>query len=540
MDNDNYFIPLLLYHFRLLGIKCNSRQLDLVLQSSPSYPSLLSIMQTYSYFGLKANAFRADFIALKKLSLPVLVQINNGDSHKFVLVCTISDTNLSYYDVSIAKEIVTSPDDFCAVWTGVLVHAERVEQVCNKISNETLSKVKKYVVVAFVFLSLFLLSVVNVRELNPLLFFWGLLILKCTGLWFTIGLLRQESGGSYSSFDAICHRVEAFDCKGVVQSKGAKIFNQIALADIGFVFFVTSIIFLFFGLFFNTINPVLSILFTLALCSSPFILFSIIYQKFFVKKWCPLCLGVVATLLIELVYLVFLYDLVFPEKILLVTLSFSVSFFISLLILFYEKHRLLNVTKAFSNEVAVMRLKRSPIVMNTLFQKQNLFLGSESQNLIMGDNNAPIKITSLLSPMCTPCKKLATDLVRLLNQYPTLIQWHLRLDGFESQDYLSENEIPLQIIELFKQNTDTESRLEIVKNWFQSQSLEVFHRKYPAKTIMDDSLNYFLEHVKENKRMEIQKVPTVWINKFEYPEEYSFKDIPFLLTDLNNLLKSTM
>lgn len=73
METNNYFIPLLMRHLKCMGVECNPGELQLVLQSSPSFPSVLSIVQAYTYYGLKVSAYRADYTALEKATLPVAV-----------------------------------------------------------------------------------------------------------------------------------------------------------------------------------------------------------------------------------------------------------------------------------------------------------------------------------------------------------------------------------------------------------------------------------------------------------------------------------
>jgi uncharacterized membrane protein len=537
MKTDDYFLPLLLYHFRLLGIKCNPEQLELVLKSAPSYPSLLSVVQAYTYFGIKTLAYRADLVRLKELSLPVVVQIRNGDNSRFVLLYDISGNSVSYYDASINRIITISDKDFRAMWTGILVQAEKEEKGTDFNTSRNLAI---YVIAAFIFLSLVLLGVLIIPKVKLIVLFWGLLLLNSIGLWFAFGLLKQKSGGAYSVFDTFCHIAEAFDCNKVTQSKGAKIFKRIELADVGFVYFTTVIVFLLIGFFSNTLTSIFPVLLLIAMCSSPFIVFSIFYQKLIVKKWCPLCLGVVAILSTELVCLLFFSTRVVPERVSLVLISFLFATLSSLSILIYEKYRLVALAKTFNSKMLALKLKRTPAIVYTLFQKQKLLPKSESQYLIIGDENAPIIITTMLNPMCKPCKRLAFDLVRLLLSYPAFIQWHLRLDGVETPEYHSINAIQLQLIEFFKENTNTENRMKVLMDWFRNQSVSKFHKKYPVKTISDETLNYFLMHVKENKAMEVGTVPFIWINRRELPKEYTYEDIPFLLTDLDNLQKSTI
>ncbi len=537
MNTDDYFLPLLLYHFRLLGIKCNTELLELVLKSAPSYPSLLSVMQAYTYFGLKTVAYRADLVALKEMSLPVVVQIRIGDNSRFVLFYEISGHSVSYYDASINRKITISDKDFSTMWTGILILAEKEERGTESNTSPNLAI---YVISAFISLSLLLLGTGIIPQMQMIILFFGLLILNSIGLWFTFGLLKQKSGGTYSVFDTFCHNAETFDCDKVIQSKGAKIFKRIDLADAGFVYFTTGIVFLLIGFFSNTLTSIFSVLLLFVMCSSPFIVFSIIYQKLIVKKWCPLCLGVVAILSTELVFLLFFSAWVVPERVSLILISFLFATLSSLAILIYEKYRLVALAKAFNTQILALKLKRTSAIVYTLFQKQKLLPESKSQYLIIGDKDAPITITTLLNLRCKPCKKLALDLVSLLHSYPTFIKWHLRLDGLETRKQIPLNAIQLQLIELFKENTNTEIRLNALMDWFQNQSLSKFYKKYPVKTISDETLNYFFMHVKENKAMEVEKVPFIWINRRELPKEYTREDIPFLLTDLDILQKSTM
>jgi len=537
MNTDDYFLPLLLYHFRLLGIKCNPEQLELVLKSAPSYPSLLSVMQAYTYFGIKTLAYRADLVKLKELLLPVVVQIRNEDDSRFVLLYEFSRNSVSYFDALINKKITIPVEDFRAIWTGISVQTEKEKKGTNFKTSHNLAI---YIITAFISLVLVFLSILIIPKVQLMVLFWGLLLLNSIGFWFSFGLLKQKSGGTYSVFDTFCHSAEAFDCRKVTQSRGAKIFNRIDLADVGFVYFTTGIVFLLIGFFSNLLTSIFSVLLLIVMCSSPFIVFSILYQKLIVKKWCPLCLGVVAILSTELVFLLFFSAWVVPERVSLILISFLFATLSSLAILIYEKYRLVALAKAFNTQILALKLKRTSAIVYTLFQKQKLLPESKSQYLIIGDKDAPITITTLLNLRCNPCKKLAVDLVRLLHSYPAFIKWHLRLDGLETRTQIPINAIQLQLIEFFKENVNTEIRLKALMDWFQNQSISKFHKKYPVKTISDETLNYFFMHVKENKAMEVVKVPFIWINRRELPKEYTHEDIPFLLTDLDNLQKSTM
>lgn len=539
MEINSYFIPLLLRHLQLMDIKCDPKELQLVLQSAPSFPSVLSIVQTFTYFGLKATAYRADYAAIEKATTPAIAHVKEDSTDRFILILTVSETTVTYYDAFINKNIEITKDDFCAIWTDIVVLSEKTENVFR--SNKLNKYPKGSITLAVT--SLILLALLGFRmSMIPqsFLFFFGLLGLKLAGIWCTVGLLRQESKGSYSVFDAFCHRNEAFDCEAVIQSKASKLFNKVALADIGIVYFATGIISLSIGVFSDATTAVLQALFYLSVCSIPLIAFSVLYQKVVIKKWCPLCLCTMFILVIEVTLFLF-----FPLKVFSGDPAFTAelllfSLFSSLGILFLTTRMIENQAKAFSIHISSLQLKRTPFVIAAVFGNKKSMSQPMKDSLIIGNTEAPVTITTLLNPMCNPCKDIAVETIRLLKNYPSFIQWHIRFDGAKAAEYDYLNKPQLYLFELFRQNNSAKVRLNIIKEWFRVQSLGKFSENYPLNTIQEETISTFSEHIRNNSELKVEKVPSIWINNRIFPKEYSLNDIPFLLTDLGVLLKSTI
>ncbi len=536
MEINNYLIPLLLRHLQLIDVKCDPKELQLMLLSAPSFPSILSIVQTYAYFGIKTTAYRADYAALTKATTPAVAHITQGNTDRFILINTVSETEVIYYDAFINKEIKTSKDDFCKLWSGIILLSEKTE---SSTFYRSTNKAVKYGI-SFAVLCLIFLSFIINSHPQLFLFFYGLLALKSAGIWFTLGLLKQESKGSYSVFDKFCHKHKVFDCAKITQSKASKLFNKIALADLGFVYFTTGFCALCFSLFSGIVVSILLVLFYLSVCSIPFILFSIFYQKIVVRKWCPLCLSTVFILIIEII----LY-LVFPTKVFIGNLALIVeillfSFFSSLGILFLTKCIIENQAKVFKISISALRLKRTPLIISTVFKSQKDMSLPISDGLTIGNPKAPITITTFLNPMCNPCKNMVAEMVKLQESYSSFIQWHIRLDGVVTPECDYRNNPQLYLFGHFIQNESTQVRLNIIKKWFKSQSLSKFSESYPLNNISEEVLFAFSEHLRNNNKLKAEKVPSIWINNRLFPEEYSLQDIPFLLTDLDVLLKSTI
>ena len=84
MQQNSYLTTLLSRYLKLMGVKFQEKELEMVLQSAPTYPSVLSIVESCNYFGLKTAAYRADSSKLKA-EIPAIVHFKD-ETEKFVLL----------------------------------------------------------------------------------------------------------------------------------------------------------------------------------------------------------------------------------------------------------------------------------------------------------------------------------------------------------------------------------------------------------------------------------------------------------------------
>jgi len=104
--------------------------------------------------------------------------------------------------------------------------------------------------------------------------------------------------------DKLCHLNKATNCNTVLNDKASKVFGWFGWADVGFVYFTGGFLFLLL----NLNEQSLSLLAILSALSVPYPLFSIYYQGFVLKKWCPMCLGIQLILIIEFILLLPLFS----------------------------------------------------------------------------------------------------------------------------------------------------------------------------------------------------------------------------------------
>ena len=533
MQPNSYFVPLLREYLSFFKIYPNSQKLHLVLKSSPSYPSVLSIVQTCIYFGLKTKAYKADYDALLKNNIPVIVHLKEDSDEKFVLVKKVTDKCVIYRDTTTLKTIETPPENFSAKWTGILVLSEKSKEQWHLQNNIPL---KKFGVIALLLIAVLTVFLYNIQNLS--VFAFVMFLLKCAGIWLTYNLIRYEKGVSSSSLDDFCRKKASFDCDKVLASKASRIFNAVSVADSGFIYFVTGLSVLVMSIFSGERDTVLLILFYLSVCATPFILFSILYQKIVVKKWCPLCLSVAGIIFLENSWFLFypskasVFNYVQPFILLLF------SFIISILILCFFKRFLQQQIESLTDKTESLRIKRNPLILASVFNRQQQTVIPQKHQIIIGNQQSPVVITTLLNPMCRPCAKKVKNIITLLEKYPQKLLWQIRFDGIETNEYHPINQMQLHLIQLCNNKKDN-VKLQIMTDWYRKQSMQWFSKKYPVKEITKETLLNFAEQNAANKELNIQKIPTIWMNNREFPEEYSVTDIPFLLTNVNLILQLT-
>lgn len=530
MQADNYLIPLLETYLKHYAIYPDRKELQLVLQSSPSFPSALSVIQTCLYFGLKTNGYRADFEALQKNEMPVIAHVRTKDSEKFVLVKQVTERSVWYIDDTGHRMIEDTKENFCASWTGVLILSEKKMMTYRPGENRKSSKYRWAYglfgsAVLCVILSGFLQHTLSIYTICALL-------LKSIGIWVCFHLIRHERSFFYSPINRFCHLRPSFDCDKVLRSGGATIFNTISLADIGLVYFISGEITLLLSVFSGLQKDSLLLLFYLSCCCIPYLLFSIIYQRFVIKKWCPLCLGVAGIVLLELSLFICYPDKnIWQTEILPFLYMLMVSFACAVLFLLFYYHLLQTEAEAFVNTTKYLQLKRTPAIFMPIFNRQAYTTVSSPYCIHIGNLDADIMITTLLNPMCDPCKKVAKEIIYLIKKIPENYVWQIRFDGIEANAYEEANRTQLHLLELCRKAKDNQTKLRIMADWFEQQSFHRFLTLHPIRDISTETISTFREQQGENKQLNVKKVPAIWINGRELPLEYAITDIPLLCTD---------
>jgi uncharacterized membrane protein len=163
--------------------------------------------------------------------------------------------------------------------------------------------------------------------------------------------------------DKICGFSSGVDCDSVLSSDVSRIFGNINLADIGIIYFTSTLIYLS-GV--TAINQ-LWLLGAVSAVSIIFPVYSIYYQVFRLKKWCPFCMIVQATLIAEFIILFPILGSISISFVDVLNIAVYFSMITAVWILYKSYYEL---SREYRNEHhSYLRLKNNPGIFRFLLMK---------------------------------------------------------------------------------------------------------------------------------------------------------------------------
>lgn len=215
------------------------------------------------------------------LELPVIAHVSSD----FVIVGRVNSGKVSY--ICNGKNITVSTEEFNKLWDGVVLVAEPDEQSIEPEYKENKKKESFHVAETISLLVLcFILASVGFIS-NEIYKNIGLclsLTLNIIGVYIGYLLVLKQIHIQSNSADKLCSLFKKSDCNDLLQSAAAKFLGVIGSSELGLSYFVTNTITI---LFFPKLMSYMGLI---NICALPYTIWSIWYQKFKAKQWCPLCL----------------------------------------------------------------------------------------------------------------------------------------------------------------------------------------------------------------------------------------------------------
>ncbi len=507
---------------KLLKIPVSEKYLQKQLLSHPDYPSLLSITDTLSEFGIEHAAVTIRKEDLIEVPLPFITHL---EGNEFVVVENLNTLGKKH-------------PEFFKRRNGVILAAEKKNLLLNKENEKYLieEKAGRWVLgvgssaLGFLIVSALLDSI---RWLTGFLIFTSL-----TGIFLAVLILQKERGQSNKIIDQFCKAGKITDCNAVLQSDAASI-GLLKFSDAGLIYFLTQFLVFALAFGFNYAGSALTIWSLIAATAILVTVFSVYYQWRVVKKWCTLCLAMVLLLWIQAVVLLpaitaISFNTALMRTTFLVSASFALIGTVWLLL-----RRLIEYKDKSEKELyPALRFKRNPEVFWTLLERQRkVDITPFEHELQLGNPDAPLQVMVGCNPYCGPCARAHKVLHDMVEKYGESMGLTVRftIDAAKKEDKKTKAVEYLLRYILTNSNEATANRRRLLrttlKNWYE----EMDYEKFTAKHFLNQEINVddLLQlHKNWDKKASVQYTPTIFVNGYEMPKEYLVNDLPGLLTGL--------
>jgi hypothetical protein len=317
------------------------------------------------------------------------------------------------------------------------------------------------------------------------------------------------------------------NCEAVLSSKYAKVLTYFSWSEIGFAYFAAGYICL-------TLNPEMGLhaICVFSLASLLYIPYSLGYQAFIIKQWCPLCLVIQFIFLLSGGAAIALMQGNFTDALyhfdsfalfgfsLIIPVSFW-SFFKNV----YTKYRYLR-----PRSITLSRLKANPTVFKTLLASQNKMTTiPENLGVSIGNNKGRHRIVKVCNPYCSPCSKAHPVIETLINENPDL-EVIIIFTSISKKAALLGN--PVKNIIYHSQTSNDEHYIrQMLNDWYSNPVKDPvkFNELYPVNDEQfncDAILQGMVEWCGENM---VAYTPTYFIDGYKLPEIYSIDEVKDLL-----------
>lgn len=519
---------------RLLNINVTDSTLLIDIEENPFFPTLLSISDTLDRYNVNNSAYNFTLEEFSDLNAPFVTIIDIPEvGRDFVLVTKITDSVVSYiYGRNKAEKMDRLK--FIQRFKNVVLFAEPDQNSGEKnfldqLKIEKTEKIKNKSWFAAIITLFVLIFVINLTSANALAY-TIISILKLAGVTIAALLLAYDLDQNNTFVKNLCGTGTTTGCDAVLNSEAAKFFG-IGWSEIGFFYFTFTSLLLFTpGFSFIYKAGWLSLFNAIA---APYIIFSIYYQLFIIKQWCPLCLTVQAILSAELIWNILYFWIPVHSFLFLVPGSIMPLLqiiFLALLpiVIWYSLKPYLVKAKDYNTyKSAFKRLQNNPEIFRSLLMQQPKAADNwQSLGIDLGNPNASNTIIEVCSTSCNPCGEAFSKMEKLIKDHKNI---KLKVIFTGSKDDYSAP-IVRHLLAVATQNSILKTE-QAIHDWYFTfkQDYATFAAKYPVNEELTpqnakiDAMSLWCS------KSEIIHTPTIFVNGYRIPENYNIDELIFIL-----------
>lgn len=502
----------------LLNVK-HTQYADKLYNEHPYKYSLYGLSQMLFEYKIENIALQVEDknMDLDEIAIPFIAHLDNG----FMVVYGKRENRLLCWWKG--QRIKIKTEEFKSIWSGNILLAE---SDLNSIEPdyklhymmECLERLKAIMLVSLL-LGLFIIKGVE----NNLFFDLGVILsilFNIIGVYICWLLLKKQMHQQNSSADKLCSLFKT-NCNRLLDLKGTILWGTLTWSELGFGYFVSNLLVLF---FFPALKVYLAYLGYLALLFS---LWSIWFQKIKMKQWCILCLIVQVLFgILAVVYSLFGF------------VEFTVYFDFQLLymaFIYFFSPLLTNVVCKWlelKNQNQNLRqqmreLKMKDEIAQVLFREQiNYEVTFDDSLILFGNPKASIKLTVLTNPHCEPCAIMHQRIERLLEKVWDKICVQYIFTAFnETLDRDCECLIAYYL------NHSMKESLNFYHKWFLGGKYhkDIFFQKHMKNIENEEAKCEYEKHLSWRRKNNLVSTPIVLINGYLFPSEYKLEDIIYFV-----------
>ncbi|MDO5979787.1 cysteine peptidase family C39 domain-containing protein [Flavivirga spongiicola] len=513
-------------------IKHTSKYLKDSILSHPDYPSLLSISDTLEKYYIETLAVKLDFEKLLEMPLPSIVQVKVKRQHLFFVLKSVFDNKVSYYDNK-NKLIESSKEDFLKIWTGICLLVETTEDSKEKdIEKKITSRRTLNILIGSIALLLLSWTVIvffnSEVRINTSSTFYTITytFLKFIGITVGVFLLWFDVDQYNPTLQSFCMGdSKKTNCNAVLGSKHAKLLDgTLSLSLLSFSYFFGTLSFL---LVYDFLPTALAILEVLSFISIPILIISIYYQAVVIKQWCKFCIIIQGVLIAEIVISFFskFYKIPIENETLPLLWALLLIPILGWKVIkpLLEQEKETNVYKRL-----LKKIKNNPDVLEGLLIKSRKIEGTTEGLGISINQEKKVKyhVVKVCNPYCGPCAKAHPILEDLVNAGKINLQ--ILFTARSSKDTKGKPVSHFLAIDEQGNKTKTQQALD---DWYHAEEkdYEVFASKYPMNGELEKQNNKIEAMRNWCEAEHITHTPTIFINEYELPKEYSVEDLKEVL-----------
>ena len=505
----------------LLKINYNKETIQVFFNYHAYHPSILSISELLDKLKVPNAALRVDKINFPKLPTPFIAKTSSSEGD-FCIITKLENENINYINEK-NENIHTSINNFYKQYSGIVLVAEPT--INSGEENYILNKKKfifntiknsLFILVFFFIINLFIFSTTKSFLLMILLtlFFIGLII--------SILLIIASFKFNNPFINKFCSTNSGNGCSNILNSKSAYLFKtKISWSEIGLFYAVSTFIF-----FITSPISSVSILFYINIICLPFTIYSISYQKWFVKQWCIFCLFFQFFLLFQFVFYVVYFNSKKCKIEPYLFLLYLLILFIIICIWYILKPIILKLQQYPKLIKDLKKFKSNDFIFDTILKKEDKpsILNNEYK-IILNDINSNYEILIIMNPYCVPCLEKYLLLAKefLNKDLPFKLSIVFQFDSYGKNIVKS-----IVATYLSKGIKDTEKCLF---EWFNKEFSEYkFFQKY---NFID---NKQINDILYNQDMwcflnEISDTPSIYVNGYKLPSEYDLIDLKYFILE---------